>query len=240
MSLLRHVFNGVALVGGTVAYSIPAGAALIGGGPRVTRVANRWARFVNRACGIDVTVEGLDQEFNAPAYLVMANHSSHTDLPVIFSQLELDMRPVAKRSLGHLPVFGWVLRAGAAIMIDRGDPEKARLSIEEAAKTIRGGRSVLMFPEGTRSNDPNIAPLKKGPFYLAMAARVPVLPVGIVGTGDILESGDWRVRPGKVSIHIGTPIQTADLPEGEAGRDQLRELVRVALVDLVARGHIDS
>ena len=132
--------------------------------------------------GVEVRIEGDDQPLNAPAYLVMSKHSSHFDLLGIFAKMPIDMRPVAKRELGRIPIFGWVLRAGAAIMIDRGDREKAKASIARAGETIRGGRSVLLFPEGTRSAPDHVAPLKKGPFHLAAEARVPILPVAVIGS----------------------------------------------------------
>src|SRR5262245_7252886 len=121
-------------------------------------------------------------------------------------------------------------------MIDRGAPEKAKASIERAGAVIRKSRPVLMFPEGTRTPQGELGPLKKGPFYLATAAKVPILPIALHGTGDVLRSGDWRIRPGKVVLRIGKPIPTADRGKSEAARaslmaeteQQLRELMEAA------------
>lgn len=239
--VLRSLYNGVSMVTGTAAYSVMAAAVLpFNGGRHATWVAQRWAKHMNFACGVDVKVDGLDQPLDAPAYLVMANHSSHFDLPGIFSCLPIDMRPVAKRELGKIPIFGWVLKAGAAIMIDRGDREKAKASIERAGETIRAGRSVLLFPEGTRTETLDVAPLKKGPFFLAVEAGVPILPVGIVGTADILKPHDWQIHPGRVSVHVGKPIETSGFSHDETGRDALRQVVADALADLVHKGHIPA
>ncbi len=239
--VLRSLYNGVSMLTGTAAYSVLAAAVLpFDGGRHTTKVARAWGRHMNWLCGVDVQVDGLDQPLDATAYLVMANHSSHFDLPGIFSRLPIDMRPVAKRELGKIPIFGWVLKAGAAIMIDRGDREQAKESIERAGQTIRAGRSVLMFPEGTRTATPEVAELKKGPFYLAVEARVPVLPVGIIGTAQVLRPHDWQIRPGKVSVRVGKPIETTAFAQDEAGRDALRQQVADALEALVEQGHIPA
>lgn len=202
-------------------------------GVAVSGVARLWARTILRASGVEVDVEGLEQHLGASAYLVMANHTSHFDVPSLFASLPLSIHPVAKRELGYIPVFGWVLALGAAIMIDRGDRERAIRSIERAGRSIRAGRTVLMFPEGTRTPPGELGPLKKGPFHLALSARVPILPVGITGTGDILLPGDWRIRPGKVRVRVGNPIATTDRPDTEAGRAGLEAEVAAALKSLM-------
>lgn len=240
--LLENVLNGLRLVGGTAAYSVAAAAALPfdDGGRRTNAVARAWARDVTRRCGVEVRVEGADQRFDAPAYLVMGNHSSHFDLLGLFSVMPFDVKPVAKRELAKIPIFGWVLKGGAAIMIDRGDREKARVSIQRAGETIRSGHSVLMFPEGTRTKGYAVGPLKKGPFHLALSARVPVLPVGIVGSAEILEPHDWKVSHGLISVRFGTPIETEGIRDDETGRAELAERVRAALDALVQKGHIPA
>ena len=125
---------------------------------------------------------------------------------------------------------------GAAIMIDRRDPERARASIARAAETIRSGRSVLMFPEGTRTPTEALGELKKGAFHLALAARVPVLPVAVLGSRSVLKSGDWKIHPGTVQVRYGRPIPTEDLPDGEEGRSRLMEAFRAAIDSLVEEG----
>lgn len=233
--MLRHVFNALAIVVLTLFWSLVALVVVpINRKGRAVCVISRiWARSVLGACGVTVQADGIDGPFDAPAYLVMANHSSHFDVIAIFGTLPLDMRPVAKRELAYIPIFGWVLAAGAAIMIDRGDREKAIASIERAGRTIREGRSVLMFPEGTRTPPGTLGRMKKGPFHLAVTAGVPVLPIGLTGTGAVLLPHDWRIRPGHVRLRVGLPIETAGLPEGEAGRDLLSARVASALKALM-------
>lgn len=239
--MLRSLVNGAFLVGGTAAWSFPAAFVLpFDRGRYTSNVARQWARSVTRLCGVEVRIEGDDQPLNAPAYLVMSKHSSHFDLLGIFAKMPIDMRPVAKRELGRIPIFGWVLRAGAAIMIDRGDREKAKASIARAGETIRGGRSVLLFPEGTRSAPDHVAPLKKGPFHLAAEARVPILPVAVIGSAQVLRPHDWRIHPGLISVRVGTPIPTEGYSDDDAGREALRERVAEALEALMQKGHIPA
>ena len=236
---MRELFNSSATVTLTAFYSLQAMVTLpFRGGRSVTVLANRWAKTVNWVCGIRVRIDGLDRPLDAPAYVVVANHTSHSDLLALYAAVPVDMRPVAKRELGRIPIFGWVLRAGVAIMIDRGDRQQAQASIERAARTIRAGRSVLMFPEGTRTPPGELGPLKKGPFHLALEAGVPMLPVGIVGSGDILMPGQLRVRSGVISVHVGKPISTRDFENTTAGREALMAAMANALKGLMAQGHI--
>ncbi len=232
---MRFVYNALALAFYTALGSLAALFALpfTRSTKTMTAIARWWAKRVVSACGVKVSVEGLEQQLDAPAYLVMANHTSHFDVLAVYSTVPIDMRPVAKRELGYIPIFGWALMLGAAIMIDRGDRKKAVASIQRAGKQIRDGRSVLMFPEGTRTPPGVLGEMKKGPFHLAIEAGVPVLPLGIRGTGEVLLPGDWRIHPGPVHLRVGRPIETLGLPEGDEGRDRLSAQVSAALSDLI-------
>ncbi|MBK6683937.1 MAG: 1-acyl-sn-glycerol-3-phosphate acyltransferase [Deltaproteobacteria bacterium] len=229
---MREATNALAISSLTAFWSVVAAGFLPFRGKRgVSFVATWWAKSVNKVCGVDVEIEPPPVPLDAPAYVVMANHSSHFDVLALYATMPRagEVRPVAKRELGYIPVFGWVLAAGAAIMIDRGDKEKALRSIERAGATIRAGASVLMFPEGTRTPTGELGPLKKGPFHLALEAQVPVLPVGIVGTRQVLKPGDWRIHPGKVRVRVGTPIPTAGLTDNPEDRAHLMAQVESAL-----------
>lgn len=239
---MRAVFNAVVIALSTIFWSLCAILMLpFARYGATTRVAQLWAKQVTAMCGVHVTLEG--DVPRGDAFVVLANHTSHFDVLAIYSKMPVDMRPVAKRELGFIPIFGWVLAAGAAIMIDRKSKARAVASIARAGATIRSGRSVLMFPEGTRTPPDTIGDLKKGPFHLALAAQVPVLPVGVIGTGSILLPGDWRIRPGAVTVRIGEPIATAGRSDGPEDRAWLMGAVREALEALtkvVDRSHLDS
>lgn len=238
----REVLNAVAFGGLTAAWGAPA--ALIAPlgkvsrrvGPTLTRIASRWSRDVLDACGVDVVIEDFDRPLDAPAYLVVANHTSHMDVLAIFARFPRDLYPVAKRELAYVPIFGWALAGGAAIMIDRGDRKRAKASIDRAGRAIRGGRSVLMFPEGTRTAGLELGPFKKGPFHLAMAARVPVLPIGVIGASEVLRPGDWKIRSNRtITVRMGRPLPVDGYPAGAPGREQLAADVQVAIGGLLER-----
>lgn len=229
----QHVVRAGILLGVTLFFSLVALAvAATGGGRRFTWVARQWSRAICRGVGVRVEVDGADRRLESQAYVVMANHSSHFDVIAMYAGLPFDVRPVAKRELGLIPLFGWVLLAGAAIMIDRGDRRRATASIERAGRTIRGGRSVLMFPEGTRTPPGEVGPLKKGPFHLALTAQVPVLPVGVEGAAEVLPPGSWRIEPGVIRVRVGEPIGTAGSKNRPEARTRLAGQVRAALGQL--------
>ncbi|MBX2812035.1 MAG: 1-acyl-sn-glycerol-3-phosphate acyltransferase [Myxococcales bacterium] len=244
----RHIWNAGALGVLTTAYALPGLAmapfvpVLKSNGPRLTRLARAWSKQVLSACGVSVNTEGFDRPLPDPAYLVISNHTSHFDVLAIYSVFPRDLFPVAKQELAAIPVFGWTLKAGAAIMIDRRDPERAKASIGRAAEAIRSGRSVLMFPEGTRrrvdrESEPPVIPelgvFKKGPFYLALAARVPILPLVVMGAQQVLAPGDWRIFDRTITVRLGSPISTLDYPESGAGRKALSATVHQAMHNLL-------
>lgn len=195
-------------------------------------IARRWARTALRVSGVRVEFSSDTALPERGAFVVMANHTSHFDVVSLYASLPLAVRMVAKRELTYIPIFGWALALGGAIVIDRGNRERAIASIERAGRVLRRGSSVVLFPEGTRTAPGLLGTLKKGPFHLASGARLPILPIGIRGTGEIMATGDWRIHPGVVSVHAGAPIRTDDVGDDDAGREVLRARVEAALTQL--------
>jgi 1-acyl-sn-glycerol-3-phosphate acyltransferase len=142
-------------------------------------------------------------------YVYMSNHQSHLDIPVLYATLpSLTIRMLAKKELFRIPLWGQGLRAAEFIEVDRSNHERAVRSIEQAAALLRDGVSIYIAPEGTRSRDGRIGPLKKGGFHLALATGVPIVPVAVRGTIDILPRGSRSMRTGRpVRVRIGTPIR---------------------------------
>ncbi|HEX7599876.1 MAG TPA: lysophospholipid acyltransferase family protein, partial [Polyangia bacterium] len=139
-------------------------------GDCVPDVARWWSRWVSRFGGVRIIVDNrANLEPNQP-YVFMANHASTIDIWALFLAIPRRIRMLAKKQLARIPLFGWVMWAGRFIFIDRQNAAAARRSIVEAGRRIRGGDSVLIFPEGTRTRDGQLGVFKKGGFHLAMEA----------------------------------------------------------------------
>jgi 1-acyl-sn-glycerol-3-phosphate acyltransferase len=188
-------------------------------------VARSWARLVLRACGVRVVVEGRE---NVPtcAAVFAANHASALDIPILFGHLPAPFRIIYKKSLTLLPLVGWYLFLSGHISIDRGNPFRARKSLAAAARRIRNGASVAVFPEGTRVSSPAPGIFKRGTFLLAIDAGAPVVPVSLVGVKSVVPSGISTLRPGTVAIRIHPPVATSrDPDEAEALAAEVRGIV---------------
>jgi 1-acyl-sn-glycerol-3-phosphate acyltransferase len=179
----------------------------------VFAMARLWSILLLRASLLRVEVRhppednpGIDP---GASYVFLANHQSLFDIPLLLSTVPGQVRMMAKRSLFRVPVFGWALAAGGFIPIDRGDRSTARQSFASAMSHIRGGTSILLFPEGTRSLSPALLPFERGGFLIALKSGLPIVPVGIRGTREVQRRGIWSINPGPISIHYGTPIDPA-------------------------------
>lgn len=195
-----------------------------------------WSKSILKVAGVDVRFEGAEhlraEGRRAGPYLFMANHTSALDILCIAPALPDNNRWLAKESLKWVPFFGWAMVAtGGCIFIDRGDHEKARASLRRAAEKIQRGLCVVVFPEGTRSKDGALMDFKKGPFHLAAAARVPIVPVAIKGTSALLPPGSLGIQSGEVLVRFGEPIA---IPEGAAPAE-ISAMVHRALEEMLAR-----
>lgn len=198
------------------------------------KYARIWSRWILSLLGIDVAVDGRDRLDPDATYLFMSNHASTFDIFALFVATEHPLRMVAKREIFFIPIFGWSLWMCGFIPIDRSNREGAIESLHEAARRIRDGISVLVFPEGTRSRDGRLLPFKKGGFMLALDAGVPVVPVVVLGTDAIMEAKSLEVRKGTITVRFGEPIPTADPGVEPGDRDRLMRRVRGAMVSLGA------
>ena len=201
---------------------------------RAVRALGRtWIRWILRTFGIRVAVEGLEHVPARAPVIFMSNHQSQIDIAAIIDTLppSVSWRFVAKKELVRVPVFGWCLVTTGQIIVDRGDREKAVASLHRAAERIRGGASVIVFPEGTRSPSGSLRPFKSGPFHLALEAQVPIVPITVSGSQRITPKGSVQVHAGTVKIVFGKPIPTRGVRLEERG--QLKARVREA----IARGY---
>lgn len=182
---------------------------LVGTRGNLSHIAARlWGRSILAVSGIRVRVAGMQRIDPAKSYIFMSNHQSNFDIPVLLAFLKVQFRWLAKEELFKIPFFGYSMQRAGYISINRSDRRSAFLSLKRAARIIREGVSVMIFPEGTRSKDGQIRPFKKGGFILALDAGVPIVPVVIHGTRSIMPKDRLRIRPGRVTLEILAPIDT--------------------------------
>jgi 1-acyl-sn-glycerol-3-phosphate acyltransferase len=175
---------------------------------------------------IRVEVRGRELVPAKTACIFMANHVSNLDPPALIPNIPGRTSAFVKSSLMRIPVFGWALRLGEFIPVDRsGSKESAQESIAEARRVLRKGVHITTFVEGTRSKDGRLLPFKKGPFYLAMETGAPCIPVSIWGTEKMMSKGSLRIHPDTAHVTFHAPI----LPGDFATREDLMAAVRVAI-----------
>jgi 1-acyl-sn-glycerol-3-phosphate acyltransferase len=180
------------------------------GGPAY-RLIVWWARVVSKALGISCSVEGGSEIEPGASYIVAPNHQSIADILPVLCAIPIRFRWVLKRELLRIPIFGWGLSAAGAVGLDRSNSRKSVEMMQEAQDTLKGGWSLLIYPEGTTTWDGALLPFKKGAFIMALRTGVPILPVTTNGAFKILPRGARIVRPGHVTVTIGDPIPTDGL-----------------------------
>jgi 1-acyl-sn-glycerol-3-phosphate acyltransferase len=159
--------------------------------------------------------------------IYMSNHQGNFDILSLFIAIPRQFSWIAKEELFAIPVFGHSMLRAGYIPLDRSDGRRAFKSIEAAAATIRNGRSVVIFPEGTRTPDGNLLPFKRGGFLLAAKAGVPIVPFTINGSAKVNPCKRLEIYPGKITIRFAEPIHPME--GGGAHRDLLMEQVRTAI-----------
>jgi 1-acyl-sn-glycerol-3-phosphate acyltransferase len=192
-----------------------------------------WSRDILRAAGTPVIAEGLEHIPRDQPVMYACNHSSMFDIWALFATLPDSVRFVAKRELFRIPLLGGAMRAAGHIPIDRAARRKAFEAYDEAARLIQKGSNPVVFPEGTRSRTGELLPFKNAPFSLAIAAQVPIVPVYVHHTFEILPKGAWRLRPRPIRLLVGAPIATKGLRTED--RERLRDEVRAAMVALQSK-----
>lgn len=179
-----------------------------------------WGRMICRIAGVRVRIEGLDNINPETTYLFVANHVSQFDIFSFQAYFPYDFRWIAKKELFLVPFFGSAMRRAGFISIDRSRGRQAMQSLIEAARLIREGASVLIFPEGTRSPDGTLQAFKSGAATLALKAGVPVVPLAFVGSAKVLPKGRLLARPGTITIRVGRPIAVENM-----GREEKKALL---------------
>ncbi|MEO7091675.1 MAG: lysophospholipid acyltransferase family protein [Polyangiales bacterium] len=225
---------GLALLGlaETLRISAPTVAESMFGRKTTRQVCNdrldAWAERIERKTGIDLHVHGRDTIPRDENFVVMSNHQSLYDIPILFRALPQTLRMVAKSELFKIPIFGAALEVAEFVSLDRGDKTKAREGIKAAQDRIRSGVNVWIAPEGTRSPTGKLGPFKGGGFKLALETETRILPVTLVGSGKVLPAKGAFVNKGqRVDVFVHAPIDPADY--GASQKEQLTQAVRAAI-----------
>jgi 1-acyl-sn-glycerol-3-phosphate acyltransferase len=191
-------------------------------------IARQWARKSLWAAGAPVTVIG--RENLLPLAVYTSNHTSFMDTPLVFSSLPFQFRILAKQSLWSWPFIGWHLNRSGQIPVDEESGTVAGLN--RAIRALKDGMPLFIFPEGGRTKDGQVQPFMKGPAYLSIRARVPLVPMALVGTYELLPIHTHHFRPRPVKLVIGKPID----PSGYTIRqvDELTARLRDEILQLYA------
>jgi 1-acyl-sn-glycerol-3-phosphate acyltransferase len=190
------------------------------------RCARTWAWLILRTTGVRVRVSGLEHLNRSQSYVVAANHQSIYDIPILFTTLPLQLRIVAKESLGRIPFLGWHLQRTGHLLVDRKNPGAGIL--KRMAHLVRGARSLIVFPEGTRSEDGTVARFKGGIFLLAIDSSLPVLPISIARSRFVMSKGQLLVRPGHVDVTVHPALSTNGVTRERAREfaEEVRRIIR--------------
>ncbi len=178
-------------------------------------------------CGLKVLVRGREKLSAEQTYLFLSNHQANLDSPLIICVAGRILRTVFKQEMTKIPVLAQAMMKVGCLPIDRSDPARAHACLDEGTRMLKEGHSFFAFPEGTRSRNGALGPFKKGVFYMAIKAGVPVVPVTIRNSSAIQPPGSYAIRPGTVEVIFHDPIPTAQLQIED--RDRLIEATRTAI-----------
>ena len=197
-------------------------------------IAKTWSRLLLYIGGIDYRIIGLDNLDPKGSYLFAANHESALDIPLVFAGLPYHIVAVAKIELKRIPIFGWSMMAGGHFFVDRKNRKRAMKSLENAKTSmLKNPRSIIIYPEGTRSNDGSIGPFKKGGLILAIDMDLPVVPVALCGTRECMGDEKFTLKNNTIEMRIGKPMETNALEYKD--RNKFVENVRNEVVRLKSK-----
>jgi 1-acyl-sn-glycerol-3-phosphate acyltransferase len=190
-----------------------------------------WSKIVLFVTGVRVRVHNIERAEIGKAHIFVSNHISWYDIPALASRLHRT-KFVAKAELFKIPVFGAAMKAVGMIAIERQNRKAAFAAYDDAAERIREGNTVIVFPEGTRGYDYRVRPFKKGPFVLAISAGVPIVPILIHGTLEVIGKGSLLVHPRTVDVHFLEPVSVEgyDYEHRDALANAVRDRIAEALL----------
>ena len=194
----------------------------------IHKIANLWAKILLLICNTKVQIIGRENILRGKPQIFMANHQSDFDILIVLAHIPGQFRWLVKKELYNIPVFGAAMKSAGYIEIDRNNREKAMRSLDQAALRIREGKSIMAFPEGTRSRFGEIKTFKHGTFYLAIKSGVPIVPISIIGSGEIMPKRSLKVKPGEIKLVIDKPIDVKNITL--ENRQELITIVRNTII----------
>ncbi|HET9034371.1 MAG TPA: lysophospholipid acyltransferase family protein [Dokdonella sp.] len=198
------------------------------------RMASRlWAPGLLGGAGVKLELAGFEAVDLSRPHVIVANHQSIIDICVLFRAIPLPLRFVLKQELASLPFVGAYARAMGMVFIERNSARNASRKLHDAAMIFDEGHCLCAFPEGTRSRDGRVGTFKGGVFKLAIETGIPILPVVIEGSGNVLPACGFRVRPGRIRLRAGSPVQTRGL--NQADRQELANRCRRMIIEMQHR-----
>ena len=197
------------------------------------RCARAWSWLILKTTGVRVRVEGLERITPGTTYVFVSNHQSIYDTPVIFASLPYQLRIIAKESLAMFPVLGWHLRRGGHLFVDRRHPDRAGI-LRRWRALVSEGLSLIIYAEGTRSPDGRVRRFKGGSFLLAIEAGLPIVPIAVIGTRQVMPKGRLRTEPADVTLVVHDPIvppaiEAPTARDAKALADQVHAIVAAAV-----------
>jgi 1-acyl-sn-glycerol-3-phosphate acyltransferase len=198
-------------------------------GHRQHRIAQAWARACMAASGARLTV--LHPEYlTGQAAVYACNHLSYMDTPAIFSALPFQFRIVARHDLWKMPFIGWWLERSGQVGVDLSDPRASIASLLGAVRTLKSGMPLFIFPEGGRTQSGYLQPFMKGPAFMAIRAQVPLIPMALIGTWELLPIHASEFHPVPVTLVVSEPIETRGMAMKQA--DRLTSLLQERIEEL--------
>lgn len=187
-------------------------------------VSQVWCRSILWAGFVKVQLTGGEKVKWDDTFIIVSNHQSHFDPAVLRPNLHNNHRYLAKMELAKIPVLGWALKYGDDVLIDRFKRAEAAKGLDATEQKLREGKSVVIFAEGTRSEDGVMRPFKRGAFTLAMKTGLPILPVTVMESYKIMPKGKFIMNGGEVKVIVHDPIDTASFMTQANGEAALNEL----------------
>jgi 1-acyl-sn-glycerol-3-phosphate acyltransferase len=182
-----------------------------------------WSQGLLVLFGVRLKIIGAKNIDRSRNYVFVSNHVSFMDIPVLLAGIDDDIRLTYRSTLARMPIWGWALRFGHFLMIDRSSPMKAQRTIQRAKELLKQNASIQLFPEGTRSRDGHLQPFKRGAFNLAFEANAPIIPVAIRGVHGVMPRDSYIPKwGGKVELHIGHPIYPSQVSPTESKAEEVR------------------